>query len=182
MPNGFRLAQLPGSSHFSLVTACPFRRPLQGRAVPQAWPQGRTRGCGTADLPWPTGACRSTILPLWSLGSGLGSKPTHSAVSQEDVSWVASLEVRIHGPRGGQSDPGGDQLLEQLRERMEAGPCHFHVLVPATPVDQLSRLGSRDPTKGGPRLGGGLGWAAAAAAASRAAPAARWGRGPRRGG
>jgi hypothetical protein len=29
----------------------------------------------------------------------------------------------------------GDQLLEQLRERMEAGPCH--VLVPATPVDQL---------------------------------------------
>ena len=32
---------------------------------------------------------------------------------------------------------------------MEAGPCHFHVLVPATPVDQLSRLGSRDPTKGG---------------------------------
>jgi hypothetical protein len=44
---------------------------------------------------------------------------------------------------------GGDQLLEQLRERMEAGPCHFHVLVPATPVDQLSRLGSRDPTKGG---------------------------------
>jgi hypothetical protein len=40
---------------------------------------------------------------------------------------------------------------------MEAGPCHFHVLVPATPVDQLSRLGSRDPTKGGPRLGGGAG-------------------------
>jgi hypothetical protein len=39
---------------------------------------------------------------------------------------------------------GGDQLLEQLRERMEAGPCHFHVLVPATPVDQ-------DPTKGEPR-------------------------------
>jgi hypothetical protein len=30
----------------------------------------------------------------------------------------------------------GDQLLEQLRERMEAGPCHVHVLVPATPVDQ----------------------------------------------
>jgi len=32
---------------------------------------------------------------------------------------------------------GGDQLLEQLRERMEAGPCHFHMLVPATLVDQL---------------------------------------------
>jgi hypothetical protein len=28
---------------------------------------------------------------------------------------------------------GGDQLREQLRERMEAGPCHFHMLVPATP-------------------------------------------------
>ena len=31
----------------------------------------------------------------------------------------------------------GDQLLEQLREHMEAEPCHFHMLVPATPVDQL---------------------------------------------
>jgi hypothetical protein len=30
---------------------------------------------------------------------------------------------------------GGDQLLEKLRERMEAGPAHFHVLVPATPLD-----------------------------------------------
>jgi hypothetical protein len=36
---------------------------------------------------------------------------------------------------------GGDQLLEQLRERMEAGPCHFHVLVPATLVDQLEPPG-----------------------------------------
>jgi hypothetical protein len=31
----------------------------------------------------------------------------------------------------------GDQPLEQLRERMEAGPCHLHVLMPATRVDQL---------------------------------------------
>jgi hypothetical protein len=30
---------------------------------------------------------------------------------------------------------GDDQLLEKLRERMEAGPSHFHVLVPATRVD-----------------------------------------------
>ena len=30
----------------------------------------------------------------------------------------------------------GDQLLGQLRERMGAGPCHFHVLVPASPVDR----------------------------------------------
>jgi hypothetical protein len=32
---------------------------------------------------------------------------------------------------------GGDQLLACVRERMAAGPCHFHVLVPATPADQL---------------------------------------------
>jgi hypothetical protein len=32
---------------------------------------------------------------------------------------------------------GSDQLREQLRERMEAGPRLFHMLVPATPVDQL---------------------------------------------
>jgi hypothetical protein len=35
----------------------------------------------------------------------------------------------------------GDQLLEQLRERIDAGPCHFHVLVPATPVDKLEPPG-----------------------------------------
>jgi hypothetical protein len=32
---------------------------------------------------------------------------------------------------------GGDELLACVRERMRAGPCHFHVLVPATPADQL---------------------------------------------
>ena len=57
----------------------------ESRAVPRAWPQGRTRGCGTADLPWPTRACRSTTLPMWSPG-GLGNKPTHSAASQEHSS------------------------------------------------------------------------------------------------
>jgi GABA permease len=58
---------------------------------------------------------------------------------------------------------GGDQLLEQLRERMEAGPCHFHVLVPATPVDQLEpHPGYQDPTKGGPKASAEeLGWVAA---------------------
>jgi hypothetical protein len=58
---------------------------------------------------------------------------------------------------------GGDQLLEQPRERMEAGPCHFHVLVPATPLDQLEpHLGYQDPTKGGPKASAEeLGWAAA---------------------
>jgi hypothetical protein len=32
---------------------------------------------------------------------------------------------------------GGDQLLARVRERMSAGRCHFHVVVPATPADQL---------------------------------------------
>ncbi len=32
---------------------------------------------------------------------------------------------------------GGDALLAEVGERMRAGPCHFHVLVPATPTDQL---------------------------------------------
>jgi hypothetical protein len=32
---------------------------------------------------------------------------------------------------------GGEQLLARVRERMRAGPCHFHVLVPATPAEQL---------------------------------------------
>ena len=46
---------------------------------------------------------------------------------------------------------------------MEAGPCHFHVLVPATLVDQLEpHLGYQDPTKGGPKASAEeLGWAAA---------------------
>jgi len=58
---------------------------------------------------------------------------------------------------------GGDQLLEKLRERMEAGPCHFHVLVPATPVAELEpHLVSQDPTKGGLKVSAEeLGWAAA---------------------
>src|SRR6266545_2215539 len=32
---------------------------------------------------------------------------------------------------------GGDQLLEAIRERMAAGPSHFHLLVPATAAAQL---------------------------------------------
>jgi hypothetical protein len=58
---------------------------------------------------------------------------------------------------------GGDQLLEQLRERMEAGPSHFHVLVPATPADKLEpHLVYQDPTKGRRKASAEeLGWAAA---------------------
>jgi hypothetical protein len=32
---------------------------------------------------------------------------------------------------------GGQRLLDAVRSRMAAGPCHFHVLVPATPTDRL---------------------------------------------
>ena len=33
----------------------------------------------------------------------------------------------------------GDELLRCVRERIRAGPCHFHVLVPATPASQLDQ-------------------------------------------
>jgi hypothetical protein len=58
---------------------------------------------------------------------------------------------------------GGDQLLEKLRERMGAGPSHFHVLVPATPADKLEpHLVYQDPTKGRRKASAEeLGWAAA---------------------
>lgn len=29
---------------------------------------------------------------------------------------------------------GGDHLVEEVRHRLEAGDCHFHVVVPMTPV------------------------------------------------
>jgi hypothetical protein len=32
---------------------------------------------------------------------------------------------------------GGDQLVAAIRERMGAGPSHFHLLVPATPAAEL---------------------------------------------
>jgi hypothetical protein len=34
---------------------------------------------------------------------------------------------------------GGDQLTDKIRECMAAGPCRFHVVVPATPTGQLRR-------------------------------------------
>ena len=34
---------------------------------------------------------------------------------------------------------GGEQLLACVRERLLAGPSHFHVLVPATPASQLDQ-------------------------------------------
>ncbi len=32
---------------------------------------------------------------------------------------------------------GGEQLLTAIRDHMLTGPCHFHVLVPATPASDL---------------------------------------------
>jgi hypothetical protein len=32
---------------------------------------------------------------------------------------------------------GGEELVGVIRERMAAGPSHFHLLVPATPADEL---------------------------------------------
>jgi hypothetical protein len=32
---------------------------------------------------------------------------------------------------------GGEELWAAIRERMEAGDCHFHLVVPATPAGQL---------------------------------------------
>jgi hypothetical protein len=32
---------------------------------------------------------------------------------------------------------GGEELLSAIRERMAAGDCHFHLVVPATPASQL---------------------------------------------
>jgi hypothetical protein len=34
---------------------------------------------------------------------------------------------------------GGEELLAYVRERLEVGPSHFHVLVPATPAGQLDQ-------------------------------------------
>jgi hypothetical protein len=39
---------------------------------------------------------------------------------------------------------GGDRLHEIVRTRMNAGPCRFHVLVPATPAAQLERPPAHD--------------------------------------
>ena len=34
---------------------------------------------------------------------------------------------------------GGEQLLACVRDRLRAGPCRFHVLVPGTPASQLDQ-------------------------------------------
>lgn len=44
---------------------------------------------------------------------------------------------------------GGEELARELRERIDAGPCRFHVVVPQTPPQELARMVvPPDPTVG----------------------------------
>jgi hypothetical protein len=58
---------------------------------------------------------------------------------------------------------GGERLLAEIRQRAGTGPCHFHVLVPATPAELLDpdylasvrdiiASASRGPGPGDPEL------------------------------
>jgi hypothetical protein len=49
---------------------------------------------------------------------------------------------------------GGEELWAAIRERMGAGDCHFHLVVPATPAGQLdaSAAGAEDAAEEGPDL------------------------------
>ncbi len=47
---------------------------------------------------------------------------------------------------------GGEELWAAIRERMQGGDCHFHLLVPATPAGQLDpsfASGAGEPGQGG---------------------------------
>jgi hypothetical protein len=50
---------------------------------------------------------------------------------------------------------GGPQLVQKLRDCMAAGPCHFHLVVPATPVSDLEAV-DRPLTLSGVDGGAGL--------------------------
>ena len=45
---------------------------------------------------------------------------------------------------------GGEELWAAIRERMGAGDCHFHLVVPATPVGQLDQGATAVAAEGGP--------------------------------
>jgi len=49
---------------------------------------------------------------------------------------------------------GGEELWAAIRERIAAGDCHFHLLVPATPAGQLD-LGFTAAAEGGQGEAGG---------------------------
>jgi hypothetical protein len=54
---------------------------------------------------------------------------------------------------------GGEELLAAIRERMAAGDCHFHLVVPATPAGQLDpgpAAGAGSAAPAGPGDPGGL--------------------------
>jgi hypothetical protein len=44
---------------------------------------------------------------------------------------------------------GGQELATAIRERMAAGDCHFHLVVPATPAAQLDPGAAAGPAEGG---------------------------------
>jgi hypothetical protein len=48
---------------------------------------------------------------------------------------------------------GGDELWAAIRERMAAGDCHFHLLVPATPASQLDPGATADAAEAGGQAG-----------------------------
>ncbi len=45
---------------------------------------------------------------------------------------------------------GGEELWAAIRERMEGGDCHFHLVVPATPAGQLDPGVTAAAAQGGP--------------------------------
>ena len=45
---------------------------------------------------------------------------------------------------------GGEELWAAIRERMGAGDCHFHLVVPATPAGQLDQGPTVAAAEGGP--------------------------------
>jgi hypothetical protein len=50
---------------------------------------------------------------------------------------------------------GGDELWAAIRERIAGGECHFHLVVPATPADQLDPGSVAEPTREGGAQGEG---------------------------
>jgi plastocyanin len=104
MPNGFRLAQLLGSSHFSLVTAFPFRRSMR---VKRFLRPGYRGGRGVRDSRSPVAHWGLPLdtLPLWSPGVGLGASAPAARFHTSTGIEVASWEVRIHAPHPHRSHP-----------------------------------------------------------------------------
>jgi hypothetical protein len=59
------------------------------------------------------------------------ARPGRSGARVPEVVWVFRYLVVAN------QTLGGEQLLTAIRDHMLTGPCHFHVLVPATPAGDL---------------------------------------------